>query len=689
MAYESAGRQSHLERGRNSFARATILAGFALGCQAINDGSEFAILRLRPDAGLPRTAAPDDCHDDVAQLRCVGDVVVQCSEGGEWQPASEPCTFGCSGGACLQCAPGSLGCAEVGSVPRQCSELGRWVSLGPCDFERPYCSEGVCLACAVGARRCSAEGVPQTCTSEGTWSDEAGCGEGQTCVAATGACGRCSEGDARRCVGLRGNCASGRQLCRADSTWGPCDVEPREDTCDPGDDGNCDGIPNAPDSGGCTCEADVPCGLSSALAVGQCRLGTSVCAAGVAGECTGVVTPAERDCSSSLDNDCDGAPDNSPDQTCPCDPSVGPGDCPDSYPNVGRCRAARRVCLGSTADNLSSYWAECVGGVAPGSPDCRSSEDNDCDGQADDQSDRCECPPGATQACGSASCSGTRACLTVDDWQGSFWGTCELPDAWGVPELITGLGVPGELWGPALSDDARTLVFGGGGPEDIYMATRAGRGAAFSPARPITEVNTAADEGTPFLTSDGLGLYFYAVRPEGVGQRDIWLATRATPTGAWGAPRLVENVNGEANEQNPWVSRDGRIIVFDSNRARGDGGPDLWLARRDSVASSFGTPVSLREVNTSAFEEGPALSPDALTLFFASTRGGGGGGDLDIWSASRPGASSAFSAPTPVTELNTDGTELDLALSSDGEELFFSSSRDSRQQLYRALRNCQ
>lgn len=152
---------------------------------------------------------------------------------------------------------------------------------------------------------------------------------------------------------------------------------------------------------------------------------------------------------------------------------------------------------------------------------------------------------------------------------------------------------------------------------------------------------------------------------------------------------MLENVNGAADEQNPWVSRDGRIIVFDSNRAGGDDGPDLWLARRDSVAANFGTPVSLRDVNTSQFDEGPALSPDALTLFFASTRTGGGGGDLDIWSASRPDASSAFSAPRPVTELNTDGMELDLALTSDEQELFFSSSRDNGQQLYRAVRNCQ
>lgn len=666
------------------------MVGLSLGCQAINDGGEFAILRLQPDAGTPGLAAANDCRDDVAQLRCAGALVVQCSESGEWQPAGEPCAFGCSEGACLECLPGSVGCAEVGSAPRECSELGRWVSLSPCPFERPFCSEGACLACAAGARRCSPEGLPQACSGEGTWRDEARCGEGETCVAATGACGRCSEGDARPCVGLRGSCASGTQVCRADSSWGPCSVQPRQDTCDPGDDGNCDGTPNAPEGGGCSCEADVSCGLEGALAVGQCRVGISVCTDGVPSECTGVITPAERDCTSPLDNDCDGAPDNSRDQTCPCDPSAEPEDCPNSFPNVGRCRAARRTCLGSTADNLSSYWSECVGGVGPGSPDCRSSEDNDCDGQADNQSERCECSPGTTQSCGTPACPGTRACLPLDDWRGTFWGNCELPDAWGAPQRITGLGVGGDLWGPALSEDARTLVFGGGAPENIFLASRADRGVVFSPARPIAEVNTAADEGTPFLSSDALTLYFYAVRPGGVGGRDLWLATRASSTGVWSAPILLDNVNSGADEQNPWVSRDGRIIVFDSNRAGGDGGPDLWLARRDSAASSFGAPVSLREVNTSEFDEGPALSPDALTLFFASTRRGGGGGDLDIWFASRSDAGGAFSAPRPVTELNTGGAELDLALTSDAEELFFSSSREGgQQQLYRAVRHCQ
>jgi hypothetical protein len=51
---------------------------------------------------------------------------------------------------------------------------------------------------------------------------------------------------------------------------------------------------------------------------GICEDGTQVCENEVWGPCEGAVFPAERDCLSPDDNDCDGEPDNVRDTTCPC-----------------------------------------------------------------------------------------------------------------------------------------------------------------------------------------------------------------------------------------------------------------------------------------------------------------------------------------------------------------------------------
>src|SRR5579864_4209591 len=50
-------------------------------------------------------------------------------------------------------------------------------------------------------------------------------------------------------------------------------------------------------------------------------------------------------------------------------------------------------------------------------------------------------------------------------------------------------------------------------------------------------VNSAAAEGGPALSGDGLSLYFTSVnRPGGLGSDDIWVSQRPSVSAAWGAP---------------------------------------------------------------------------------------------------------------------------------------------------------
>lgn len=258
-----------------------------------------------------------------------------------------------------------------------------------------------------------------------------------------------------------------------------------------------------------------------------------------------------------------------------------------------------------------------------------------------------------------------------------------------APELITGLGRDGALYGPALSGNGLVLAFSESvddGPEDIFLSQRTATDAAFGAAAPATGVNTPDAEGTAFLTSDALTLYFSADRAGGPGGRDLYRASRADASASFGDVRRVEGVNGTADDHMPWLSPDERTIYFASNREGADG-LDLWMATRYGVHDGFEPPREVPGVNSAEWDGSPSLSSDQRVLVFCSARDGGAGSD-DIWMATREDPSGGFGAPEPVSTLNSAASELNVSLSSDGREIIFSSSRSGVRRLYRSVRGC-
>lgn len=118
--------------------------------------------------------------------------------------------------------------------------------------------------------------------------------------------------------------------------------------------------------------------------------------AGSGGDC---VPTGPRDCTSSLDNDCDGRADDTLDDVCVCVPaSVEPCDDHPGLDGRGQCRAGERACSAG-ADNQTSNWGACEGSVGPGEQDSCSVEgdDTNCDGT---NNGGCPCIEGETRPCG-------------------------------------------------------------------------------------------------------------------------------------------------------------------------------------------------------------------------------------------------------------------------------------------------
>jgi hypothetical protein len=167
-----------------------------------------------------------------------------------------------------------------------------------------------------------------------------------------------------------------------------------------------------PVGGSCVDGATRACGPETVA--GMCRLGTRACHDGAwSNTCDGAVMPAQRDCSSPLDNDCDGLPDNTVDDACLCVVSMNGGSAVgmDEPCNVhpgfdgnGPCIAGRRTCELS-ADRRTSDWGECVGGVGPVPQDSCTvrNDDSDCDGRPNGN---CTCIEGEVIACGPSAAVG-------------------------------------------------------------------------------------------------------------------------------------------------------------------------------------------------------------------------------------------------------------------------------------------
>jgi len=97
----------------------------------------------------------------------------------------------------------------------------------------------------------------------------------------------------------------------------------------------------------------------------------------------------------------------------------------------------------------------------------------------------------------------------------------------------------------------------------------------------------------------------------------------------------ITELNSAKDESSMSLTSDGLEIVFASNRSGGHGALDLWLATRDSLDEPFGAPVNLDELNSNQDDSRPALSHDGLVLYYNYAASEEGGGAADIWVATR------------------------------------------------------
>jgi hypothetical protein len=185
----------------------------------------------------------------------------------------------------------------------------------------------------------------------------------------------------------------------------------------------------------------------------------------------------------------------------------------------------------------------------------------------------------------------------------------------------------------------------------------------------------------PFISRNGLSLYFACIScPGGVGATDIWVSQRESVNDPWGPPRnLGPNINTTATEGAPALSPDELSLYFNRNPG-GLGGIDIWVSRRFNRRDDFAWQPAVNlgsPINTSANDQGPTLFEDretgVTTMYFVSNRPGGIGGN-DIY-ASTLQPDGTFGPPELIVELSSAADDSAPSVRRDGLEIFFSSTR--------------
>jgi hypothetical protein len=226
--------------------------------------------------------------------------------------------------------------------------------------------------------------------------------------------------------------------------------------------------------------------------------------------------------------------------------------------------------------------------------------------------------------------------------------------AWQPGEVLEGPDDATENRSPCLTLDEHDLYFatqivvkpaeqGGAATKnfDIVHAIKLTKPTQFTAATPVSSVCTPADEMHPWITADGKQMLFSRKTPDGWR---VFSAARPESKGAFGEPKLMEEL--PAGFHHATVTTDGRTMFLQGPLANDRWG--LFRSRRTrsgSRWSPWSAPEELSMLNSPPEDApvgdmSPSLSRDDRRLYFSSDRRGGKGG-RDLWMINAPGLISA------------------------------------------------
>lgn len=186
---------------------------------------------------------------------------------------------------------------------------------------------------------------------------------------------------------------------------------------------------------------------------------------------------------------------------------------------------------------------------------------------------------------------------------------------WDEPTVVAELSSPdADETNPEVSADGLTMYLNRGGP--LLVSTRLERADPWSDPVP-------AGFGGVGMTIDQTGT-IGVVHRTGTGLRDLYEGRRASPADAWDGGTSITSVNTAESESNAMLSWSGLAVYWSYGTSVGDS--DIYFATRSTVDEPFGDPQPTVAASTAEWEADPWISPDGRSLVFTTSRDG-------IWGA--------------------------------------------------------
>jgi hypothetical protein len=163
-----------------------------------------------------------------------------------------------------------------------------------------------------------------------------------------------------------------------------------------------------------------------------------------------------------------------------------------------------------------------------------------------------------------------------------------------------------------------TLARSNGNNNDLYITTWDGNG--WTTPIPLTDLNTPDHEQAATISDDRAMLAMTRNAP--AGSADIYVSTRNSPSDPWSNPVVETELNSNVHDGSVFLSGNKLTVCFDSQRASLQN--DIYCATRASATVPFDPPAPLTEVNSALSDQDPWLSPDGKVIVFWSDRDGTG-----------------------------------------------------------------
>ncbi len=171
-------------------------------------------------------------------------------------------------------------------------------------------------------------------------------------------------------------------------------------------------------------------------------------------------------------------------------------------------------------------------------------------------------------------------------------------ETWSKPKRIEGINTRQYEVDATLSADGMTMyystdAYNSNNDLDIYVTTKKDDGSWSDPVSVGNKINTRANEDAPYLSRDGQRLYFAADGPGSMGGYDIFVS-ELQPDGSWGEPRnLGPPVNSVGHDIYFHETSIPDMALFASYRSGGLGELDLyWALKLHDVPCRLDAPMA-------------------------------------------------------------------------------------------------